>query len=94
MHPKVDNGILTDVDIGVMLDAYERRFGMASDEFYRRWKAGKLPDTWEFNDWAILVRHVDFSERGDPDEAAAHSVEVFNEMAGLRRRANEAVLND
>lgn len=37
---------------------------------------------------------MDFSERGDPDEAAAHSVEVFNETAGLRRRANEAVLRE
>ena len=49
---------LTRQDIEVMLLGYEARYGMASDEFAGRWAAGALPDTWEFNDWAMLLRYL------------------------------------
>ena len=53
---------LTDEDIRGMLSTYEARHVMKSDEFARRWAAAELPDTWEFNDWAILLRHLRLSE--------------------------------
>ena len=49
---------LSDENIRAMLSTYEARHAMESDEFARRWAAGELADIWEFNDWAILLRHL------------------------------------
>ena len=51
--------VLSDQDIQATLDSYEVRYGMKSDEFAHRWAAGELADIWEFNDWAILLKHLE-----------------------------------
>ena len=37
------------------LREFEISFGIDSNEFYRQWTQGDLPDTFENNAWAILV---------------------------------------
>jgi len=34
------------------------------------------------------VHRLDFSERGTPEERAAHSIEVYESMSNARKRAN------
>jgi len=34
------------------------------------------------------VRQLDFSERGTPEERAAHSIEVYESLNNARKRAN------
>ncbi len=47
--------MLSDTDIQEIIKKYENKFGMSSEEFTRKWKADEVPDTFETNDWAILL---------------------------------------
>jgi len=46
---------LTDDDIRERLLAFEKQFGMTSDEFLRRYNSGELGDNPEFIDWSGLL---------------------------------------
>jgi len=47
---------VTTDEIRDMLDYLEGEYKMSSEEFLRRWEAGEMPDNFETNYWAILVR--------------------------------------
>jgi hypothetical protein len=36
------------------LSAYEQRYNMASDEFYRRFQCGELGDDMDFVEWSVF----------------------------------------
>ncbi|GEM_PF-2187141 len=36
---------------------FERKYQMTSDEFKIRWEHGDMPDTFETNLWATLLKH-------------------------------------
>ena len=38
------------------LHELETRYGMSSEEFFRRWQAGKVSDTADFMDWNALYQ--------------------------------------
>jgi|GEM_PF-5430083 len=48
--------------IQVMIREYETDYEMSSETFMRLWMAGKLTETFEFNDWSALLQHVSHSE--------------------------------
>jgi hypothetical protein len=50
-----DVEILSDEHRCQIIEQYEQQFGMTSEEFIERWKSGAMPDTFETNDWAILL---------------------------------------
>lgn len=54
-----DDAILTRGEILAIIAGYEKQFGMTSDEFRQRWKAGTAPDVFETNEWAILLDSLD-----------------------------------
>ncbi len=39
-----------------MIRGYEEQFGIASEEFLKRWENGTAPDTFETNHWARLLQ--------------------------------------
>ncbi len=47
---------LTADELSEMLVRFERQYGMTSDEFKIRWEQGDMPDTFETNFWAILLK--------------------------------------
>lgn len=47
---------VTKDEIREMRDYLEQKYGMSSEEFLRRWKLGEMPDNFETNYWAILVK--------------------------------------
>jgi hypothetical protein len=58
----VSNGIthssvLSDDAIRRKIQRYEKKFGMSSEEFMEKWRAGEAPDTFETNLWASLLKH-------------------------------------
>jgi len=40
--------------LAARLSAYEQGYGLTSDEFYRRFRAGTLGDSMEFVEWSIF----------------------------------------
>jgi len=46
---------LDDAALACRLAAFEQRYGMSSAEFLRRYNAGELPDTDDFEDWDGLL---------------------------------------
>ena len=34
----------------------EQRYQLSSDEFFRRWQAGEMPDTADFMEWNVLYQ--------------------------------------
>ncbi|MEA2029422.1 MAG: hypothetical protein U9N49_10670 [Campylobacterota bacterium] len=38
-----------------IIQSFEEKYQMSSDEFLERWKAGELKDTEEFNRWYVLL---------------------------------------
>ena len=61
MHNKMSSplpeqsGELPLSEVRHIIAAYEAKYGMSSEEFLRQWEAGTVPDTYETNDWAILL---------------------------------------
>ncbi len=53
MHENSD--LLSLDQVRRIIDAYEAKYGMSSEEFLRQWEAGTAPDTYETNDWAMLL---------------------------------------
>jgi hypothetical protein len=43
-------------ELGTELAEIERRYGMASEEFFRRFQAGQTDDRMDFVEWASLVQ--------------------------------------
>jgi hypothetical protein len=50
-----DDGILTQAEVQAIIQGYEKQFGMTSEEFRKRWIEGTVPDTFETNDWVMLL---------------------------------------
>jgi len=50
-------GEMTRQEIEEHIAAYEEMFGMSSDEFLRSVRDGTAPDTFETNDWRILLKY-------------------------------------
>lgn len=48
-------GLLSEAEISAIIRQYEEEFGMTSEQFLALWEAGEAPDTFETNDWAILL---------------------------------------
>lgn len=48
-------GDLTITDLQARVAAYERAFGMTSEQFLERWRKGEAPDSYETNAWAMLL---------------------------------------
>ena len=44
------------LELAADLRCFEEKYAMASDEFYRRFKAGQLGDDLEFFDWSSYYR--------------------------------------
>ncbi|MBI3957253.1 MAG: hypothetical protein HY328_00490 [Chloroflexi bacterium] len=44
------------LELAADLRCFEEKYGMASDEFYRRFKAGELGDDFDFFDWSSCFR--------------------------------------
>ena len=40
----------------VELAEFERRHGLATDEFFRQWQAGKAGDSVDYSEWAALAQ--------------------------------------
>lgn len=40
--------------LAARVEAYERQYGMASDNFYQRFRAGELGDDLDFVEWSIF----------------------------------------
>jgi len=41
-------------DLEARLSAYEEQYGMTSEEFYRRFRAGELGDGMDFIEWSVF----------------------------------------
>jgi hypothetical protein len=50
-----DEGVFTRDEVLAIIQGYEAQFGMTSEEFRRRWIEGTVPDTFETNDWVMLL---------------------------------------
>jgi hypothetical protein len=37
------------------ISALETKYGMSSEEFLHKWRAGEMPDTFETNYWAYAL---------------------------------------
>jgi len=53
-----DEAILTRAEILAIIGEYENQFGMTSDEFRKRWQEGSVPDVFETNSWAMLLKYL------------------------------------
>jgi len=40
--------------LAARLQGYEKQYGMTSDEFYRRFRAGELGDAMDYVEWSIF----------------------------------------
>ncbi len=49
--------------LAARLSAYELQYGMASDEFYRRFRIGELGDTIDFVEWGIFLEMYQAAEK-------------------------------
>jgi len=47
---------LTAEELRDMIARFERQYGITSEEFKTRWENGDMPDTFETNFWAILLK--------------------------------------
>jgi hypothetical protein len=45
------------------LAEFEQRYGMPSDEFYRRFQAGQTDDRMDYVEWASLVQMADNAQK-------------------------------
>ena len=54
-------------ELQAKLAAYEKQFGMTTDEFLEKWKAGEMPDTFETNDWSIIAKYREDEKPVPPD---------------------------
>ena len=41
------------------LAEFEQRYGLSSDEFYRRYQAGQIDDRMDYVEWASLIQMAD-----------------------------------
>ena len=41
-------------DLEIRLSAYEKRYNMPSEEFYRRFRSGELGDEMDFVEWSVF----------------------------------------
>jgi hypothetical protein len=53
----LDDGIMSDEMLNAIIAGYEKQFGISSEVFLMKWKAGEMPDTFETNDWDILLNY-------------------------------------
>jgi hypothetical protein len=65
----VTNRPVVSVEVGELnrlaarLSTYEQRYGMASDEFYRRFRSGELGDAFDFVEWSIFLEMYQAAEK-------------------------------
>ena len=52
--------------LAARLSAYEQTHSMTSDEFYRRFRAGKLGDDMDFVEWSIFWEMCQATEKLEP----------------------------
>ena len=52
--------------LAARLSAYEQQYRMTSDEFYRRFCAGKLGDDMDFVEWSIFWEMYQATEKLEP----------------------------
>ena len=57
-------------------------------------KAKELKDYPELQKLATRFSSIDLSERGSPEDRAAHIVQIYDELDGLRKRATTVVLEE
>jgi len=50
-----EEGIISREELLALVHQYEEKFGMTSEEFLKRWEADAIPDTFETNDWAMIL---------------------------------------
>lgn len=51
-------------DLKARLTAYEEQYGISSEEFYRRFRAGELGDGMDFVEWSVFCEmHLTILER-------------------------------
>lgn len=67
--------MVSDEEIEMQITAYEKQYGMTSEEFMRQMRDGTAPDEFETMSWMMLLRTVrdeygDFSEPGIREDAA------------------------
>lgn len=56
-NPLYTRDISPDKSVHDLLDEYEKKYHMTSEEFWEKYKAGVLDHTVEFNDWAGHYEH-------------------------------------
>ena len=56
-HPLYTRDISPDKSVHDLLDEYEKKYHMTSEEFWRKYKAGELTCDVEFIDWAGHYEH-------------------------------------
>lgn len=56
---------MSDEDIAKVIAGYEEQYNMTSAEFKKMWELGTAPDTYETNDWYVLLEYC------TPDSAIA-----------------------
>ncbi len=52
--------------LGARLLAYKQQYGMTSDNFYRRFRAGILGDDMDFVEWSIFWEMYQATENLEP----------------------------
>ena len=52
--------------LAARLSAYEQTYNMTSDEFYRRFRAGKRGDDMDFVEWSIFWEMCQATEKLEP----------------------------
>jgi hypothetical protein len=57
IEPEEVISVLTQEEIEAQIDHYEKVFGMSSEEFLQRMRAGTADDTFETMHWMMLLRH-------------------------------------
>jgi len=44
-------------ELDAELEWYETTYGMSSEEFYAKWRKGKVKENFDMNAWAITYGH-------------------------------------
>lgn len=48
---------MTDAEVEAEIAGYEAMYGMSSEDFLEQCRLHTAPDTFETNDWRILLKH-------------------------------------
>jgi hypothetical protein len=56
--PDASEKSMTKAEVLEIIRRYEAKYGISSEEFRKRWKAGTMEDSFDTNDWAILLGYL------------------------------------